>query len=296
MSIINEFELFDSKDSSRAPSPYAELEADLWPNVSKLAGAKAGQAEGAISFSDIYAATDTFKVYPWGEAPSQISIGFDPIDRLSNAAIEQTTPTVANAGAEQPASTPGGNGAAQTVAPDSGAGVDQTTAPGKEATDQVVEGKPGAATGSDQPSDSIINSISEAVGKSVKEIQPDINQRVGCALAVSHVLHQADSRIVETNNNAKLEKSLIAAGYERVSLDQAKTGDVIIGHRPDGMPGHAAIYAAQGMVFNNNSETGVMQLDSVDKFNQGMHDADGHFKKNGFSEVVVYRKRPQVLV
>lgn len=138
-------------------------------------------------------------------------------------------------------------------------------------------------------------------GKSILELDPKINPRLGCALAVSGALHELDPSFPITNNNKQLAQLLKQHGYEAVPQDGAlksdsvNPGDVLIGQRPDGMPGHAAIYKGQGKIYENNSDTGTIIGDgSLDRFNDKMHDKDGRWNKNGFSDVLVYRKVPVV--
>lgn len=161
----------------------------------------------------------------------------------------------------------------------------------KRANDGQSEGnfeKP-SATGKEDRSNltRVLPRLLDQIGKSVTKLEPGLSSRLGCARAVSEVLGD----VPKTNNLNQLEKGLKDNGYEAVPVDQMKPGDVIIGKRPNGMPGHAAIYMGDGQVFNNNSNSGQMQIDSADKFKQGMHDAHGNFNKNGFSDVVVYRKK-----
>ncbi len=151
----------------------------------------------------------------------------------------------------------------------------------------------------DQPGD-IQGEIQKNVGKSVIELEPGINPRLGCARMASHILHEADPSFPETNNSAEFRRLLKEHGYEEVTvkpgdqaLAQGQAGDVIIGRRPDGMPSHAAISMGDGKVFNNNSDSGKGQVDSIDQFNQGMHDSKGHWNKNGFADVTIFRKKAQ---
>jgi hypothetical protein len=137
-------------------------------------------------------------------------------------------------------------------------------------------------------------------GTSIRDLDPEINPRLGCALAVSASLHEIDPSFPITNNNKQLAQLLKKHGYEAVpqnGVDQAnmEPGDVVIGTRPAGMPGHSAIYKGEGRVFENNSDTGTISGDgNFDQFKSKMHDASGRWNKNGFSEVAVYRKVPVV--
>ena len=142
--------------------------------------------------------------------------------------------------------------------------------------------------GSDKNADnhSMLSAVNRRLGQSLEVA----NRRLGCAVAVSQVLNEVDPSLSVTNNNRALAKDLEAHGYKAVPQSELKPGDVIIGKRPDGMPGHTAIYMGDGKVFNNNSDSGKMQIDDLAKFSQGMHDANGRWNKNGFSEVIIYRK------
>jgi len=138
-------------------------------------------------------------------------------------------------------------------------------------------------------------------GKSILELDPKINPRLGCALAVSGALHEIDPSFPITNNNKQLAQLLKQHGYEAVPQDGSikgdslNPGDVVIGQRPAGMPGHAAIYKGQGKIYENDSDTGTIIGDgNLDRFNDKMHDKAGRWNKNGFSDVTVYRKVPVV--
>jgi hypothetical protein len=131
--------------------------------------------------------------------------------------------------------------------------------------------------------------IKENEERSPKTLDPKINPRLGCAVAISDVLNSADPRIKKTDNIRDLERSMREAGYERVPADQIRPGDVIVGRRPDGRAGHVAIYVGDGKVFNNNSDSGTMRTESADKFNARVTNKDGSYNPKGYSEIVVYR-------
>jgi hypothetical protein len=135
-------------------------------------------------------------------------------------------------------------------------------------------------------------------GESIQKLDPQVNPRLGCAVAVSGALHEIDPSFPITSNNKQLEKLLQEHGYEvvsrdgGVSQDKLQPNDVLIGQRPDGMPGHSAIYKGQGKLYENDSETGTISGNgSLDKFNNKMHDENGRWNKNGFDEVLVFRKK-----
>jgi hypothetical protein len=135
-------------------------------------------------------------------------------------------------------------------------------------------------------------------GESIRKFSPEINSRLGCALAVSEALHANDPDFpAGIVSNKRLEAELKRHGYEAVPVkqpldeSQVQAGDVIVGHRQPGMPGHAAISKGGNTLYENNSDSGTIRGDgNLDKFNKGMHDEKGNFNKNGFADVVVYRK------
>ena len=168
----------------------------------------------------------------------------------------------------------------------------------------VTTDRPRGSVGyGDAPKDEAIDSLPKLPleGKSILELDPKINPRLGCALAVSGALHELDPSFPITNNNKQLALLLKKHGYEAVpqdgsvQSDNLSPGDVLIGQRPAGMPGHAAIFKGQGKIYENNSDTGTIIGDgNLDRFNDKMHDKAGRWNKNGFSDVTVYRKVPVV--
>ncbi len=138
---------------------------------------------------------------------------------------------------------------------------------------------------------------SKLVGKHIHTLDPEINSRLGCALAVSTALHGSHPEIGVTSNNRQLEKTLTENGYASITLNRPlketdlQPGDVLIGKRAPGMPGHAAIYQGGGKTFENNSNTGTMtDGGSIDYFNQQMHDKQGHWNGDGFEQVTILRR------
>lgn len=134
-------------------------------------------------------------------------------------------------------------------------------------------------------------------GGSIREIDPSIDPRLGCALAVSNALHELDSNFPVTSNNRRLQELLQKHGYEMLpqpdgfSTDNLSPGDVIIGARPGTMPGHSAIYKGAGKLYENDSHTGLISGEGLpEKFTEGMHDQNGNWNKNGFEKVMVFRK------
>lgn len=135
-------------------------------------------------------------------------------------------------------------------------------------------------------------------GTKITDLDPKINPRLGCALAVSDLLNAQNPKIGVTTNTRALEADLKRNGYEAVVQKQPlnpndlKPGDVILGFRPGEMPSHAAVYKGNGKLYENNSDTGKIDGNGdVNKFNQKMHDQQGNWQKNGFEQVIVLRKR-----
>lgn len=134
-------------------------------------------------------------------------------------------------------------------------------------------------------------------GLDIRTLDPKINPRLGCALAVSSDLHRENPNIAVTNNNQRLEAELRRNGYEmvmhrgQITDKDVQPGDVLIGYRRDGMPGHAARVTGNGRVFENNSDTGRMHSNGdLNQFNMRMHDKNGKWQKNGFDYVVILRR------
>jgi len=134
-------------------------------------------------------------------------------------------------------------------------------------------------------------------GAAITDLDAKINPRLGCALAVSTALHELDKDFPVTNNNKELAKQLLLHGYDAklqedgLKTDQMQPGDVIVGQRQTGMPGHAAIYKGNGKTYENDSDSGRITGDGdPNYFNHKMHDEKGNWNKNGFESVYVFRK------
>ena len=155
----------------------------------------------------------------------------------------------------------------------------------------------GATVHNDIGGDSNYPTLEGWIGKQIKDISPETNPRLGCALAVSSALHEMYPEIPVTVNNKVLEDALKKNGYElvepgnEINDGDLQAGDVLIGKRPYGMPGHASIYLGNGKLMENNSDTGtIVGNGDLNKFNRGMHNADGSWNKNGFNQVLILRK------
>ncbi len=109
--------------------------------------------------------------------------------------------------------------------------------------------------------------INSMLGHSIRDYDPNVPPRLGCARFVSAALNRAYHLPVYDSECNALERDLIGLGYQRISYNQIRPGDVIIGHRAGTRPGHAAIYVGNGQVANNSSVDGVIEIQSADKFN-----------------------------
>jgi len=134
------------------------------------------------------------------------------------------------------------------------------------------------------------------VGQIVRQPSDQPSHRLDCAKVVSDQLNQIDPNIEVTSNLSTLRNELTDNNWDQVSKNpaqfdpsQLQPGDVIAGTRQPGMPGHAAIYLGGGKIYNNNSNDGTGEVESVDKFLQQQYNKDGSFNKNGYSNVYVYR-------
>lgn len=105
------------------------------------------------------------------------------------------------------------------------------------------------------------------LGRSIRQYDPSIPERLGCARFVSVALNRATGLNIHDANVNGLERSLINNGFVAVPLSQARAGDVIIAKRGAGKHGHAAIYMGDGKIANNSSSSRVIKIDSVNKFN-----------------------------
>jgi len=105
------------------------------------------------------------------------------------------------------------------------------------------------------------------VGHSIQEYDKTVPVRLGCARAVSLLVNQGYGFPVTDQSIANLEQSLRKTGFTEVSIKDMKPGDVICGYRKPGDYPHGAVYMGNGMIFNNDSNSGVMQIQSIAKYN-----------------------------
>jgi hypothetical protein len=105
------------------------------------------------------------------------------------------------------------------------------------------------------------------VGHSIQEFDKTVPVRLGCARAVSLLVNQGYGFPVTDQSIGGLEQSLRKGGFTEVSIKDMKPGDVICGYRKPGDYPHGAVYMGNGMIFNNDSNSGVMQIQSIAKYN-----------------------------
>jgi hypothetical protein len=65
-----------------------------------------------------------------------------------------------------------------------------------------------------------------------------------------------------------LEHTLRKDGFTEVPIKDMKPGDVICGYRAPGDYPHGAVYMGKGQIFNNDSDAGVMEIQSIAKYNK----------------------------
>lgn len=121
--------------------------------------------------------------------------------------------------------------------------------------------------------------MNQLLGKSVDMFDRSVPTRLGCARAVSLALEAAYGVPIRDQGCEALESNIRRFGWVQVDPGQIREGDVIIGYRGPGEYGHAAIYVGNDQIYNNNSNSGRMQIDSMSKF-----------RGRDFRQVRVYRK------
>ena len=142
--------------------------------------------------------------------------------------------------------------------------------------------------------------VSSLEGKSPQVLERALDPRLGCARCVTQFGHRAYGLPI-TDSVANLESSMQARNFTRVPMNaetiaQMAPGDIIVGHRNatlHGAPlhGHTAVYMGDGKIFNNNAFTKTMITESLDTFQQPLHDRNGRMHMNGYSDVWIYRPR-----
>lgn len=131
----------------------------------------------------------------------------------------------------------------------------------------------------DQVWQNLAYALRSLLGHSVNEFDQSVPPRLGCARAVSLLLERAYGLPIRDQGCEGLEQTIQNYGWVQVDPRQIQPGDVIVAHRQPGDYGHSAVYVGNDQVYNNNSNTGLMQLDSASKF-----------RSREFLRVNVYRK------
>ncbi|MBS1994111.1 MAG: hypothetical protein JSS83_26555 [Cyanobacteria bacterium SZAS LIN-3] len=105
-------------------------------------------------------------------------------------------------------------------------------------------------------------------GHSIQEFDRSVPVRLGCARAVSLLVNKGYGFPVTDQSIRNLEQTLRKNGFTEVSIKDMKPGDVICGYREAGDYPHGAVYMGNGQIFNNDSDDGVMEIQSIAKYNK----------------------------
>jgi len=126
----------------------------------------------------------------------------------------------------------------------------------------------------------LAGNIQRMLGHSVREFDPSVSENLGCATFVSAALRNTLRLNIRDTSCQGLESTLRRTGFQQVDLRDLRPGDVIIGNRYGNQHGHAAIYAGNGRVAQNNSSKRCVTVESANVFNS-----------RSFQRVVAYRPR-----
>jgi len=105
-------------------------------------------------------------------------------------------------------------------------------------------------------------------GHNIQEFDRSVPIRLGCARAVSLLVNKGYGFDVKDQSIANLEKHLRREGFTEVAIKDMKPGDVICGYREAGDYPHGAVYMGNGQIFNNDSDDGIMEIQSIAKYNK----------------------------
>lgn len=130
----------------------------------------------------------------------------------------------------------------------------------------------------DQYWNNLAGTIQGMLGRSVREYDPRVPETRGCATFVSAALRNTFNLNIRDTSCQGLENSLRRSGFQQVDMRDLRPGDIIIGNRSGSQPGHAAIYAGDGMVAQNSSSKRRITVESANVFNG-----------RSFQRVVAYR-------
>ena len=117
------------------------------------------------------------------------------------------------------------------------------------------------------------------LGHSITDYDSSIPERLGCARTVSALLERTYGLPIRDQGCDQLERTIQNYGWVRVNANDVQAGDVLVAHRQPGDYGHAAVYVGNNLIFNNNSNSRRIILESASKFSD-----------REFVQVNVYRK------
>lgn len=120
--------------------------------------------------------------------------------------------------------------------------------------------------------------LQEMLGRSIREFDPRVPERRGCAAFISAGLRNSFGLPIYDVNVNNLEGTLKKNGFRQVALSELQPGDIILGNRGNGKPGHAAFYAGNGQIVDNGSNERRIRVASTQVF-----------ASNSFKRVVAYR-------
>jgi len=121
------------------------------------------------------------------------------------------------------------------------------------------------------------------VGHCIQEYDKSVPIRLGCARAVSLLVNHGYGFPVTDQSIGNLEQTLRKDGFTQVAIKDMMPGDVICGYRAPGDYPHGAVYMGNGKIFNNDSDDGIMEIQSIAKYN-----------KSDFKRFVVLRRPADV--
>jgi len=105
-------------------------------------------------------------------------------------------------------------------------------------------------------------------GHNIQEFDKSVPIRLGCARAVSLLVNKGYGFDVKDQSIANLEQTLRKKGFTQVDIKDMQPGDVICGYREAGDYPHGAVYMGNGQIFNNDSDDGIMEIQSIAKYNK----------------------------
>lgn len=116
--------------------------------------------------------------------------------------------------------------------------------------------------------DKLTDATRGLVGHSINEYGSKVDPDVGCAVGVSLAVSKGYGYNVNEITVQGLERSLKAKGFTEVgSTKDIKPSDIILAYRGPNDYGHAALYMGNGQIFNNDSDSRLMAMESVSKYN-----------------------------